>query len=80
MVSAQQPPSHSTVRFEDSLTWEEANQLRILASDAARKARGELLLAEDEGTPADGPRARHGSAVRLEAKVSALFYRKSGGA
>jgi hypothetical protein len=78
------PSTQSSARFEDTLTWDEANWLRSLVSDARRAARGELLLVEDEGAPASDPRARIARArferfERLEAKILTLFYRMSDG-
>lgn len=77
------PSAQRAAQFEDTLTWAEANLLRIITADATRAARGEQLLAEDENSSDDPParraRARYEELARLEAKALALFYRVSDG-
>lgn len=66
--------------FEESLTWSEANDLRIIVSDHRRDLHAQLLLAREEGNPSRGGlSARHDDAVRLDGKVMALFQRVSDG-
>lgn len=64
--------------FEETLTWAEANELRGVITDYARRLRGEALLAEAEGAQhRRGRAAAYERAAQLESKVLALFYRLS---